>query len=555
MGRRLMLAAALGAALMAGPGPAPGAADAAADEQTLRAAKIGTDGASLLDYFRRRTVGEAERQQLERLIRQLGDDAYPARERAAAALVRAGLPAVGLLRQAVLDADVEVARRAERCLKQIERVPSTTLSAAAARLLALRKPPGAVEVLLNYLPLADDEAVAEELREALAAVALRDGRPDPLLDQALENPLPLRRGAAAEALIRTGRPAAVEASRKALADGNADVRLRAALALVTHAKDTRAVPPMIELLAELPQAAGWKVEEVLIRLAGESAPAAPLGSDDAARQKCRDAWLAWWGQHGATADLAKLDAAPATLGYTLVVLRDRGGGTGRVVELTAAREVHWKIDGLSQPFDAVVVGKDRLLVAEWGPTHQVSEFDFRGRRLWSKPVSQPFYVQRLANGHTFIACRNQLVEWDADRREVYTVRREQHDISAAAKMRTGEIVYLTTAGTCVRLDAHRREVRSYSVGRRVNPFGALEVLATGHVLLALTDAVAEFDADGRQVWSAPYTRPSSVQRLANGNTLVASTQTLTVAELDRQGQPVWEYKPGDNAMPWRARRR
>src|SRR5438128_2544271 len=80
-----------------------------------------------------------------------------------------GLPAVGLLRQAERDPDVEIVRRAERCLQRIEKVPSTALSAAAARLVARRPPEGAAEVLLNYLPLADDETVADEVRDALAA--------------------------------------------------------------------------------------------------------------------------------------------------------------------------------------------------------------------------------------------------------------------------------------------------------------------------------------------------------------------------------------------------
>ena len=45
------------------------------------------------------------------------------------------------------------------------------------------------------------------------------------------------------------------------------------------------------------------------------------------------------------------------------------------------------------------------------------------------------------------------------------------------------------------------------------------------------------------------------QRLPNGNTLVSSPNAQKVAELDRNGQVVWEYKPGDNMIPWKARRR
>ena len=42
------------------------------------------------------------------------------------------------------------------------------------------------------------------------------------------------------------------------------------------------------LLADLPQGSGWRVEEVLIRIAGESAPQVSLGDDPAARKACRD---------------------------------------------------------------------------------------------------------------------------------------------------------------------------------------------------------------------------------------------------------------------------
>jgi hypothetical protein len=67
---------------------------------------------------------------------------------------------------------------------------------AAIRLLGLRKPEGAAEVLLNYLPSADAE-VAREARAALFAMAMRHGKPDPVLVRALEDKDARRREAAA----------------------------------------------------------------------------------------------------------------------------------------------------------------------------------------------------------------------------------------------------------------------------------------------------------------------------------------------------------------------
>jgi hypothetical protein len=541
--------------------PACGAADSAADEQLLRQAQLAADGPSLLNYFRQRTVAANDRQRIERLIRQLGDPAYAVRERASAELIACGLPAVSLLRQAAADPDVEVARRAERCLAQIERVPSSAVSAAAARLVARQKPDGAAAVLLAFLPAADDEGVADEVREALAAVALRGEAADPVVVAALADPSPVKRAAAAEALIRTRRPAVVADARKALTDADADVRLRTALALVTHAKDKEAVTPMINMLADLPQGSGWRVEELLIRLAGDASPRVSLGGDAAARAKCRDAWLAWWEKNGESVDLAKLDGTPALLGHTLIVLRDPRGG-GRVVEINGQREELWRIDGILQPMDAAMSGRDRVLIADHN-SHVVTERDLSGKEAWRKQVMMPTALQRLPNGHTLVVSRNQVVEWDERQREVFAYHRATQDIAAAAKGRNGEVVLVTQSGTCVRVDpTTRREIGSFAT-RRTYGYGAVEVLPNGHILMTHQDRVAEYDANGRPHWEAMFTRPSSVQRLPNGNTLVCGSpsppvgnQTLPfVAELDRNGKTVWEYRPPENMMAWKARRR
>src|SRR5262249_56817257 len=76
--------------------------------------------------------------------------------------------------------------------------------AAAIRLLAERKPAGAAEALLAYLPYAPDEGVAAAVRQALPAVAVRDGKPEPALLKALADSAPLQRLFAGEALANAG---------------------------------------------------------------------------------------------------------------------------------------------------------------------------------------------------------------------------------------------------------------------------------------------------------------------------------------------------------------
>jgi hypothetical protein len=97
----------------------------------------------------------------------------------------------------------------------------------------------------------------------------------------------------------------------------------------------------------------------LLRLA-EEAPGADLGTDAAARANCRDAWVAWWRAHEATADLSRLDGGGRWLGYTLLVLLDKG----KVIELDEHDKPRFQVDGLKLPLDAQMLPGDRVLVAE-----------------------------------------------------------------------------------------------------------------------------------------------------------------------------------------------
>src|SRR5262249_4655739 len=69
------------------------------DERPLREARLPTDGPGLLDFFRKRTLGDKDRARIEQLIAQLGADEFSARERASAELVALGGAAAPLLRQ------------------------------------------------------------------------------------------------------------------------------------------------------------------------------------------------------------------------------------------------------------------------------------------------------------------------------------------------------------------------------------------------------------------------------------------------------------------------
>ena len=75
---------------------------------------------------------------------------------------------------------------------------------AVVRSVARHKPVGAVHVLLAYLPSAADDAVVQEVEAALVVLAHAEGKPDKVLEEALNDKDPERKAAATAALGRNG---------------------------------------------------------------------------------------------------------------------------------------------------------------------------------------------------------------------------------------------------------------------------------------------------------------------------------------------------------------
>jgi HEAT repeat protein len=509
-----------------------------------------TDGPALLAAVRKRTLTPADRQRIRDLIRRLGDEAFAVREKASNEMVALGTMALPLLQQARRSSDPEVARRAEECLGRIVQEPSHRLPVAALRLLVLRKPAGTAEVLLAYLPCAEDESLAAEAMAALAGVAQRDGQPEPALLKALEDADPATRGNAAEALARGGGPAGVVAAGKLLRDADMGVRLQTSLALVA-AGERAAVPVLVDLVAVLPGDRAAQAEDALHTIAGDKAPALPEGAGEAVRKKHRDAWAAWWKEHGAAAELGRAEGAHTLLGYTLVI----GGSSGKLTELGRDGKPRWTIDGLQFPVDAFVLGNNRVLIAEYNG-RRITERDFKGNIVWSKDGlnGQPVNVQRLPNGHTFIATDGQILEVDRSGKEVFSVA-TLGALTAAYRTRTGHVIVLTANGQCVRLDSGGKQVKSFPSNRNPAWTSGLDLLANGHILITQPNRgkVAEVDAEGRVL--AEFDTPGVVTAtgLPNGHVLAALENGQRICEVDRKGKVVWEYKEGNSVF--RARRR
>jgi hypothetical protein len=525
----------------------------ALDEQTLKDAKVATDGPDLLTFLKKRCVSEKDLERLKKLIRELGDDSFETRQNASAKLVEAGAIAVPLLREAIKDPDIEIRRRAESCLSRIEKtLVNAAVVAAAVRVLASKKPAGVAEGLLEYIPFADDDTVAEEVRIALAAVCVRDGKADPAIVAALEDKSAPRRGAAGAALARSGLAAHKKAVKKLLQDKVAGVRLHVALALA-RAKEKDAVPVLIELLAVLPPEQIGPAEEFLYQVAADKPPEAVTGADEETRRKYRDAWAAWWKENADKVDLDKISEARPVLGYTMVVMLD----TGKLLELDSAKKVRWEIRDLAFPLDAQYLPGGRVLVAEQG-AGRVTERDLKGKILWEKKIDEPLMAQRLRNGLTVIATRTMLVEVDRAGKTVSTYRPPNGEsIMRAQKLDRGELALVLTTGInsrYVRLDAARKEIEGWPV--QVNTSGGrIDVLPNGNVLVPemTNNRVIEYSNRGKILWQKKVDQPIAAVRLANGNTLVTLMNQRMAIELDKDGKQVWEYANTDSRVSraWR----
>jgi HEAT repeat protein len=525
-----------------------------ADEQTLKGANLKTDGEALLDFFRKRTLESKDRAKVATLIEQLGSPSYRERVQAFNELVSRGPVVSELLREAMKAADLEVVRRAALCLERIQaKDVALDVPAAAARLLAVRKPARAIEVLLAYLPYADNDSVAEESRTTLAALAVQDGKPSPLVIAALGDSEPIRRAAAGEVLIRAKVADQKPAVRKLLDDPHSFVRLRVALALI-FANEKDAVPVLINALPDLALGQAWQAEDVLYRLAdGKTPPSVSLGTEKAAREKFRDAWLAWWQKNHKDVDLAKLKETPRLLGYTVVVLLDQG----KVIELDTDNQPRWQIDNLVYPLDVQPLPGDRVLVAEYHGS-RVTERKSNGEILWQKRIVGPLMAQRLANGNTFIGTDSQLLEVDPTDREVFRYSPANGErMLKAMKLPNGEVAVLTTDSRVLRVDAAGKELHSFQVSLGAKLFGGrIHMLQNGRVLIPhnAENKVVEYDPNGKAVWEVMVQQPIAATRLSNGNTLITTMlPNRGAVEFDRHGKEVWNYR--NNTRVTRAFRR
>jgi HEAT repeat protein len=520
-------------------------------QRLLRDAGIKADGPSLVAFFRERTLSPADRDRLVRLVVELGDDDFDVRQRASRALSAAGITAVPFLRAALRSPpDLEVFHRARACLEVVDTPSHRLVAAAAARVLAEKRPKEAAAALLAYLPSnSEEEEVGEAVLQALAVL----GPGEPATLAALTDSDPARRAAAAFVLgkLAPGRRGQV---RRLLKEPDLRIRFQAARGLMLGG-DREAVPALLALTGEKDAETVWRAEELLDLIAGDNGPRTTAGSETAQRLQRRQAWERWWKDNGERIDLGRIDWRAGLLGLTVVCDCNVGGvnKVGRVWACGRDGKIRWQIDGVANPADVQMLPGGRILVAECYGGNKVTERDRTGKVLWQHELTDSAVnCQRLPGGNTFIATYTELLEVTPANKVVYSLKKTFRT-TCAMKLRNGNILAASGDGRLVELDTTGKEIRSVTVGNLAS-WAGIEVLPGGRLLVAQYSAnkVVEIDSAGKELWSVTLTTPAWATRLRNGNTLACSPDGHFVAEYDSSGKEVWKREAF--GRPFRVRR-
>lgn len=543
-----------------------------------------TDPAPLLEYLKARTLNDVDQNAINEVIKKFGDDDFETRVKASEEAERFGPAAIGPLKTAEKHSDPEVAYRAKVTLRRMEKVPHTAVASAAARAVAKLKPKDGAAVLIGFLPMADSEDVADDIRAALVALAVNDGKPEPALLAALEDKSVVRRSAAYIALIEGGDaseririkdayPKVKAAIRKEV---DTDAKFRGLWALLMTGREKEFIPDLIDLIPKLHRGRIWQLEELLLQLAGDAKPAdARFGKGEESLNKAKTAWAGWWAKKGDGLNLSKFEFTPRVTGHTDVIEYDYNGyGRYRVITLGPDLKVKATVGGtgvnqMNYPSDVKKLSNGNYLVVEMNSS-RVTERDSTGKIVKTTNVANPLSVDLLPDGGMVVVGRSQVIQYDKEGKQQWQYQRtvngqQTYDIMSGRRLPGGDIVFVTStpqAANCFRIGGKDgKEVgKPFQLGR-IQSLHSMDATGDDKILVSEFNRVVEYELKGdkaKELWTHNVSNATSCQRLPNGNTLITQINFAPngrVIEVDTAGDIVWDYTSSDGLRCARAFRR
>ncbi len=582
------------------------AAQQTADKRALEAAGLTADDpAALVKYLKARTLSGDQIGQIMALVKKMNADA-PFDDRVAAQeelLKMGGLAADVLKKQAKENPDAEVQYRAQDTLRRLakDKLYGADVTAAVVRALGKVKSEEAAATLFGYLPLADSGQLVDLIQVAMTANAGTDGKPAKVLTDALTDADPLRRRVAAVALASGGTPERRVRFKEVLpklvqvakTDPEHAVRFAVAKVLLLDCREKEAVGVLIDLMPGMTRGQSWQAEELLAQVAGKDAPkerckhardqnnpTKETAASKEARVKCRDAWKKWWDGAADKADVAKADLKLTVQGELVLVTTSYANQQMvNILEYGAdekekGRASFANVNG--NLFDALVRGDGTILTLDYN-VGQVQVRDFTGKVLkgWvaqdknaARFGFQPKGMTELDNGNVLVTHQNGFTEFDKDGKTVLTYARPEvnknqpkNDVCGVLKMKSGEYVIQVMTqnqqqGELIVLDAKGKEIADRKPVKMANyQYQRNSLIQTGDDKVMVFDQnnakMQEYDlktgktTDGGSKWTS-LSSPMSIQRLPNGNILIADSGYRKVVERAPDGTEVWSMTISDN---------
>ncbi len=513
-----------------------------------------TDGSTLLEEFRSRTPSDEDRERIDGLIKKLDDAGAKDRDDAVVALAAFGKKAASQLRRATLSASTTAGPLVFKALAAIEKDEPDPLPTPAARLLALRRPEGAVEALLGYVAVAESEDVQGQVIDLLAGIGVPGGKADEALVKALRDKAPVRRAAAVTALCRGRAAAQYPLLRKMLDDKDPLVRLRLGEGLASVG-DKIGVSAVIAALKDLPMEDAWDAEDLLGRVAGDKAPTERVAADAESRAKAIKAWTAWWDDNKAGVDLAKVDFGGREGGNLLVVEQwNAAKGGGRVFEADRALKPRWELTRLNYPNYATVLRNGNVLMIE--QTSTITERDRKGTILTNIGFGQAIYADKTPEGNIFVGCHNGVFIFDKAGKQIFQQYYNINSLVAVKRFKDGGWAYVSYSGHYTRYDKGGKQVKTFNLPWATFGINGAEILPNDRCVVSVSNfnKVICYGPDTKPQWEVPLTSPMYPTATPGGNILVAGEGSTKILEIDRRGKVVKEMK-GFEPRPYRVTRK
>lgn len=501
----LVLALSVGCLVHAQPNPPQN--DAYSDILARQGVEPGL--ASITGYLHGLSPTPENHRRLMALFAQLGGDDFAMREVAMRRLIAMPVIAENDIKAAIESDEGEVHLRAEQVATSRKAGnASAAVAVACFRTISRRRITGAAAVVLEVLPLYQEEFVLAAGREALKVTSRSEDVE--LLRQAAQGGSIEARIAAIGALGAAAGDDAPRQMMALLADSSPRIKLAAARGLADRG-DRACLSPLVELLkvsdARVRQGSVATLRAVTGRLSDYSAWLEPKTQTAQIAQ-----WEKWLAEDAKTAKLVHpLRPADMELGRTLMCLY----GKNEVIEVDATgRQTFAVSEAGGCPWACEGLPSGARLVAMYS-ANVIVEYQADGKERLRIPVpAGPMSVQRLENGNTLVACNNaqKVVEVNDEGKIIWEIE--------------------VAGGPCdaVRLDS-------------------------GHTLVTMQNSniVSELDSAGKEIWKVEDLHtPRSASRLENGNTLICDLGSGKVIEVDPGGKAVWTQ--GDLTSPFGAQR-